>query len=451
MVPMETSEKYCILGAGASGLAVAKTFAQQGIPFDAFEGEDDVGGNWYYGRQSSSVYASCHLISSKRMTEYTDFPMPKSYPPYPSHRQALDYLRSYARHFDLYPRITFRSRITRAEPVQPVEARSPWRVTLATGETHIYRGLVVASGHHWDPLWPDIPGSFTGEMFHAHDYKTPDRLRGKRVLVIGAGNSGCDIAVQAGQNAAAAYLSLRRGYHFLPKFVLGGPLDAGGELLHLWRLPLWLRRAITSFLVRIAAGPPQRYGLPQPDHKLLETHPIVNSQLLYHIGHGTIGVRLGVAEFLGDRVRFTDGREDQIDVVICATGYKVSFPFLDPSLVLRENGQPGLYLNAFHPQYDNFFVCGLIQPNSGLWVLADWQARLIAAFIQAQSQDARQADWFRRLKAQSSSDTSGGIRYVGSDRHKLEVEYYVYRELLKKLVRKLGGSVTPRPVSTPAT
>ena len=431
-------DKYCILGAGPAGLAVIKTFAQADIPFDAFEREDDVGGNWYFGKPGSSVSSGTHLISSKRMTEYTDFPMPKSYPPYPSHSQALTYLRDYARHFALYPRITFNTSIIRAEPAQPDAADSPWRVTLSTGETRLYRGLIVANGHHWDPLWPTIAGEFSGQRIHAHDYKTPDILRNKRVLVIGAGNSGCDIAVDAAQQAKQVFLSLRRGYYFLPKFVLGGPLDSGGELLHRWRLPLGLRRWITRFLVRIAAGPPERYGLPKPDHQLFETHPIVNSQLLYFIGHGAIASRGAVREFAGDTVRFVDGREEQVDLVICATGYHIRLPFLDESLVL-EDGRPRLFLNAFHPLYQHFFVAGLIQPNGGLWVLADWQAQLMAAYILAQQRRRPAANWFRDLAAQGHDDASGGIRYLHSDRHKLEVEYFVYRERLKNLLKRLAN------------
>jgi thioredoxin reductase len=443
---METTDKYCVIGAGASGLVVAKTLREQAIPVEVLEREDDVGGNWYYGRQCSSVYASTHLISSKRMTEFTDFAMPKEYPPYPSHAQALEYLRSYARHFGLYESIRFQSSVLRVEPAtdgddsaaRGSEAAPRWLVTTDDGQTRSYRGLIIASGHHWDPLWPELQGKFNGKILHARDYKTPDILAGKRVLVIGAGNSGCDIAVEAAQHAAAVYHSLRRGYHFLPKFVGGTPIDSGGELLHRWRLPLWARRAIVNFLIRMSHGRPERYGLPAPDHRLLETHPIVNSQLLYFVGHGRIQIRPAVQELLGNSVRFDDGREDEVDLILCATGYRVSFPFLDERLVFDERGMPRLFLNAFHPRYDNFFVAGLIQPNSGLWSLVDWQARLMAAFVRAQENDPAKARWFHKLKASRRDNSSGGIHYIGSERHKLEVEYFAYRERLKKLLSKFG-------------
>jgi hypothetical protein len=438
----DTARKYCVVGAGPAGLTVAKNFAASGIPFDAFEREADVGGNWHFGQQSSSVYASTHMISSKRLTEYTDFPMPKSFPPYPSHRQALEYLKLYAKHFDLYSHIQFRTAITRIEP-----AGDLWSVTLSDGgPPRLYKGVVVANGHHWDPQPHRLAGSFNGQIIHSRDYKSPEILRGKRVLVVGAGNSGCDIAVEAAQYADASYLSMRRGYHFLPKFLHGRPIDLCADNMHRWRWPLWLQRWVSSIMVGIAIGRPQRYGLPAPDHKLFETHPIVNSQLLYFVGHGRIQVFPNVEMLCGDCVRFRDGREVPVDLIVMAIGYKVSFPFLDSSLVLDDKGRPKLFLNAFHPDYDNFFVAGLLQPNSGLWGLVDYQAQLMAAYITANGRNLPSAAEFNKLKRSERPDLSHGIAFVDSPRHALEVEYFSYRERLKKLIKRFakaaGASTT---------
>ena len=446
----ETSQKYCLIGAGPSGLTVAKNFAQRGIPFDWFEREADLGGNWHYGQSSSSVYASTHLISSKRLTEFTDFPMPAEYPPYPSHRQALDYLRAYAHHFQVADRIQFNTAVERVEPMGDL-----WRVMLAEGgSARNYRGVVVANGHHHVPLPNPFPGEFHGQILHSHHYKTPEVLQGKRVLVVGAGNSGCDIAVEAAQHADTTYLSLRRGYHFLPKFLHGRPIDICGENMHRWRWPLWLQRWVSGFMVRIALGRPQRYGLPAPDHKLFETHPIVNSQLLYYVGHGRIHVQMNVERLCGDRVRFRDGTELPIDLIVLAIGYQISFPFLDRQLILNEQGRPKLFLNAFHPQYDNFFVAGLIQPNSGLWGLVDRQAQLMAASIVARQQAPDKAQWFDKLKQTPAPDLAQGIAFVDSPRHVLEVEYFSYRERLQQLLAKFGACATARlqaaPIDSPA-
>jgi len=448
MARMDSSERFCVIGAGPCGLVAAKSLRERGFEVDVFDREDDVGGNWYYGRPSSSVYQSAMMISSKRMTEFSDFPMPKSYPPYPSHQQALAYLRDYARHFGLYDCIRFQTGVERVTPIDETPD-SAWRVTLQNGETHTYRGVIIASGHHSQPKWPELPGKFAGEILHSHDYKTPDVLRQKRVLVVGAGNSGCDIAVEASQHAERTLLSMRRGYYFLPKFLLGGPLDSGGERFERWRLPYALRRLITHALLYVAHGRPERYGLPRPTHRLFETHPIVNSQLLYHIGHGQIGVRGAIRSIEGRTVTFQDGKADEVDLIVCATGYHAAIPMLDERLVYDERRRPRLFLNCFHPQFDNLFVVGLIQPNGAIWPLAELQARLIAAFLQTQRESPEDAAWFRRQKSGASPDVSGGLRYDGSERHQLEVEFFAYRRVLRRLLERVGKRLSPPAVLRP--
>jgi cation diffusion facilitator CzcD-associated flavoprotein CzcO len=432
MSPDDCSNKFCLLGAGSSGLAAAKNFAQAGIPFDCLEREDDVGGNWYYGKPASSVYRSTHLISSKSLTEYADFPMPEAYPHFPSHEQAWEYLRSYARHFGLYKRIEFNTAVERIEPTE-----GGWNVRLADGRIRRYRGVVIANGHNWDPQRPDYAGAFDGPEIHSSEYKTPDVLEGKRVLVVGAGNSGCDIAVEAAQHAAATFQSTRRGYHYLPKFLLGKPIDLCGERLLRWRLPLWLRRRVSAALVRVALGPPDRYGLPRPDHRLFETHPIINSQMLYYVGHGRIRPKPDVKELAGTRVRFVDGSEEAIDAIVYATGFKISFPFIDAKHLNCVGGRPELYLNIFHPERDDLFVAGLIQPDSGQWGLVDYQTRLIARYVRGLDAHRPAAARFRQRKRRERPGLSAGIRYVDSTRHLLEVEHFSYRNRLRKLIREL--------------
>lgn len=427
-----TSNAYCVIGAGPAGLTAIKNLRQRGLAVVAYEREDDVGGNWYYGRASSSVCASTHFISSKRLTEFLDYPMPKGWPPYPSRAQALEYLRGYADRFQLREAIRFQTSVERIEPANP-----GWRVATSDGRSEEFTGVVVANGHHWDPLLPAFPGEFRGQTMHARDYKTPDVLQGKRVLIVGAGNSGCDIAVEAAQHADAAFLSMRRGYHFLPKFLFGKPIDRSGEWLHGWYLPRWMKRAITQAVVRIAQGRPEFYGLPRPEHRLFETHPIVNSQLLYYAGHGKIRIKPNVQELAGDEVAFADGSREQIDLIVYATGYKLSLPFLDDVHLNLRNGRPDWYLNAFHRECDNLFIVGMIQPNGGLWPLADLQAQLVAHYLTAKQTNPERAAWFDRRKRQSRETTSGGIHYDRSPRHALEVEYFAYRDLCRRLLKKL--------------
>lgn len=433
-LPVPVSEqKFCIIGAGTSGLAVAKNFKQQGIPFDCLEREDSLGGNWCYGKPASSVYRSTHLISSKKLTEYTDFPMPEEYPEYPSHRLVYDYLQSYAEHFGLNQHIEYGTAVQ--EVTSPGEGN--WQVRLAGGEVRQYRGVVIANGHNWDPRTPEFAGQFDGLQLHSCEYKTPDALQGKRVLVVGAGNSGCDIAVESASHAEKTFHSMRRGYHYLPKFFRGMPVDAVGEWALRFRLPTWLRRRLAQRVMHLVNGSPEVIGLPKPDHKLFETHPIINSQLAYHVGHGDIAIKPNVAELCGNRVRFADNSEEEVDVIVYATGFKITIPFIDRRELNWNADRPDLYLNVFHPKRDDLFIAGLIQPDSGQWGLVDCQAQLIAAYITGLDAGKKSARWLKNLKSREQAKLNRGIHYVDSPRHLLEVEHFSYRKKLERLVRRL--------------
>lgn len=424
---------YCIIGAGAAGLTAAKNLLQQGIACEVIEREDDVGGNWYYSKASSAVYASTHLISSAKLTGYTDFPMPDQ-PDYPRHDQVLDYLRRYARHFGLYDHIRFNTSVEHCERTPDGE----WQVTLNNGETRRYAGLIICNGHLWKPRYPDYPGTFSGETLHTKFYKTPDVLRGKRVLVVGAGNSGCDLAVEAVHHAEKVFHSTRRGYRYIPKYIFGIPTDQVNALSNRLYSPRWLRRFINGLIIRLVLGDPARFGLPRPDHKLLESHPIVNSQILYHVGHGDIIPKPDVRELTGDRVTFVDGTQEPIDLIVYATGYTIDFPFIDPAHLKWQGMGPNLFMHFLHPTYDNLFVIGLLQPDSGIFWLMDYQAQVAARFIHAQRHNPTAADTLRRIKAGRQPDIRGGVRHLDSPRHLLEIDHQAYRRAIKRLLKQLS-------------
>ncbi|NDJ84625.1 MAG: NAD(P)-binding domain-containing protein [Chloroflexi bacterium] len=431
MTTADYTTHYCIIGAGASGITAAKNLRALGISCTVFEREDDIGGNWYYGKPHSSVYQSTHLISSKTMTAYTDYPMPASYPDYPNHRQVLAYLRDYARHFGVYDLIEFNSTVTRAER----EPDGNWLVTLDTGEIRRYGGLISAIGHLWDPKYPDIPGHFDGTTLHSAEYKTPAIFEGKHVLVIGAGNSGCDIAVDAASRAAQVFHSLRRGYHFIPKYIFGQPADVFGEYSLKLRIPRFIQRPIQTLLIRMILGNPARFGLPKPDHGLLQSHPLVNSSLLYAVGHGEITPKPDISKLEGHQVRFVDGSLERVDVIVYATGFKISFPFLDDRHLNSSAGKPRLFMHAFHPIYDNFFIIGMLEPDSGIFWVSDLQSQVVGEFIRAQNQQAKAADWFRQTKAGPVPDLQAGRR-IDTDRHFLSVDHFRYKQLLLRFLKR---------------
>ena len=431
------AQKYCVIGAGASGLAVAKNFKQRGIPFECLEREVDMGGVWNADTPSGVVYETTHMLSSKEHTPFEDFPMPDDYPMYPSHTLSLAYLRQYAEHFGLLDSIAFGKTVERV-----TAGDGGWRVQVA-GETdeRVYAGLVLANGHHDKPRRPSYEGAFAGDIIHSRDYRSPTQLQGKRVLVVGAGNSGADIATDASHHAAAAYLSMRRGTYFISKYTLGLPTDDVVEYLERLPLPRWLKKRFYGLSNWILSGPPTRYGLPQPAHNIIDSHPTVNSELPSQVAHGRVTVKPDIASFSGNQVQFVDGSTADVDLVVFATGYQMSFPFIDNGLIIGSDGRPNLFLNAFHPERDDFFVAGLVQANGSMWRLADSQAQLIAAAIVAANSGSDGARWFAELKRSGKGDRRTRD-FVDSDRHILERDYYAYRRTLKRLTRKLDGATT---------
>jgi len=305
-----------VIGAGPAGLAAVRSLKQADLPVKCVEKNADVGGQWLYGAEPSAVYASTHLISSKRTTAYADFPMPEDWPAYPGHERISEYFKSFAKHFDLYPSIRFNT------GVRTIEQRDgSWLATFNDGTTDDYESVIFANGHLSDPLMPKIPGDFSGKLMHAKDYKTADIFEGKRVLVVGMGNTGCDIVVDAIHRAKQVLWSVRGGNHFVPKFLAGKPADEGNHKPKRFIIPKRLRSMLHEPILRFLVGPPERFGLPKPEHRLYDKTPIVNSLVLQHLGQGDVTLRKPIKEFRDDTVVFIDGQEDQVDLVLLATGY----------------------------------------------------------------------------------------------------------------------------------
>jgi Flavin-binding monooxygenase-like len=370
-----SEEQFALVGAGPIGLTVARALAQRAIPYVQFETAHDVGGNWRDG-----VYETAHIISSRRTTEFTDYPMPSSYPDFPSAAQMLEYLRDYARHYDLERSIVFGTTVTKAEPVTRAGAER-WELAFANGEHRVYKGVIACVGHHWDRRWPSYPGSFAGELIHSKDYKSPEQLRGKRVLTIGGGNSACDIASEAARVGASSHLSNRRGYWFLPKTMFGVPVV---ELVQPW-MPLWLQRFFLRAVLAVAIGDYRRYGLQKPDHAIFEHHPTINSELLHYIKHGRITPHPDIARYDGEYVEFIDGARERFDLIVAATGFHQTIPFLSTDIVPVEGPIVKLYGSMMSDRYRNLYVFGWAQARYGFGPLVSPGADLLAEVILAQA------------------------------------------------------------------
>lgn len=432
----------CVIGAGASGLTAIKNLKEYGFDVDCYERETGVGGAWNWRHDRSPVYASTHLISSKPFTQFPDFPMPDSWPDYPHHSQLLSYLDRYADHFDLRPHIWFGTEVVRVEPVDGHR----WDVTTrstggyGTERTSRYAAVVVANGHNWSPKLPSYEGldEFRGQVMHASAYKEATQLRGKRVLVVGAGNTGCDIAVEAGQQAAKCWHSSRRGYWYAPKYVFGRPTDQVNDRVLAMRLPLWLRQWLFHRTLRLTVGDLTRFGLSRPDHKVYETHPIANSQLVYYIGHGAVTPVPEIIQFRSYSVKLSDGQEIEPDLVVFATGYLPRFEFLAPEILgTNADGRPALYLNAFPRRHPTLAVAGLLQPDSGMFPLVHWQTVAIARWLRLRETAPERATSFA-----ARIDTDAGRRFnrakvKDSSRHWFEIGHVDYLRALQRTLDEL--------------
>lgn len=431
---MTTEEKYALIGAGPSGLAGARALSRHKIAFDGFESHSTVGGLWDVTNPASTVYESAHLISSKTTTQFAEFPMPPQAPDYPGHAVLARYFRDYADHFALRPHFRFGTTVTRVEPDE-----GAWCVTTSHGAgtetTARYRGVIVANGTLARPNRPRIHGEFDGEVLHTSAYKSAEIFRNKRVLIVGAGNSGCDIAVDAVHHARSVDLSVRRGYHFVPKYLFGRPSDT---LNRGKPLPPWLKQRIDTVLLRQFTGRPTRFGLPEPDHRLYESHPVVNSLILHHLGHGDIRVRPDIDRYDGSDVRFVDGSTGGYDMVVLATGYVLDYPFLDRELLDWCGHGPDLLLNMISRRFANLFVLGMVESSGLGWQGRYEQAELVAALIRLATVDPAAAQTYRSALAAAPPDVTGGYRYQKIGR----MSYYVNKHAYLTALRGQTATVT---------
>lgn len=443
------SDKYAVIGAGPSGLAAARNLQKFGLAFQGFEAHTDVGGLWNIDNPRSTVYESAHLISSKSTTEFAEYPMRAEVADYPSHREMRQYFMDFAEHFGLREHFNFGCWVQSVSPEQhdnnkaqnhsSTQSSSPlWRVewTDASGQLHsgLFKGVVIANGTLAEPNMPAFKGEFAGELLHTSAYKHADLFRNKRVLIVGAGNSGCDIAVDAVHFAKSVDISMRRGYYFVPKYVFGKPADTvGGKI----KLPGWLKQKVDSVVLGWFTGDPSRFGMPKPDYKMYESHPVVNSLILHHLGHGDIQVKADIDHFEGHTVHFKDGKRQDYDLILCATGYHLHYPFIRKELLNWEGMTPNLYLNIFSRQFDNLAVMGMIEASGIGWQGRYEQGELMAKYFKAQAEGKAAAIEFTKAKSAANPDMSGGYSYLKLER----MAYYVHKDTYRNMIRNTSANL----------
>jgi cation diffusion facilitator CzcD-associated flavoprotein CzcO len=416
--------RTAVIGAGISGLTAGKMLADYGVPYTCFETSDRVGGNWAFGNPNghSSAYRSLHIDTSKHQLSFRDFPIPDEFPDFPHHTQIKAYLDAYADAFDLRDSIEFENGVVHA-------ARLPgggWEIEDEAGARRRFDLLVVANGHHWDPRYADFPGTFDGTVIHSHHYvdpRTPLDFSGTRILVVGIGNSAADIAVELSSKALdnEVTLSTRSGAWIVPKYIAGRPADKYYRTFPY--LPLSWQRKVAQWGQPLTAGRPENFGLPTPNHKFFEAHPTQSVELPLRLGSGDVVPKPDVERFDGRTVHFVDGTSREVDIVVQATGYNITFPFLDPAVLSAPDNRLPLYKRMFSPGLDDLVLVGFAQATPTLFPFVECQARLLAAYAAGYYRLPPVAE-MERVIAEDEQRFTGHM--LDRPRHTQQVDYFIY-------------------------
>ncbi|MCG6195040.1 NAD(P)-binding domain-containing protein [Leptospira sp. FAT2] len=421
---MSSLPSVCVIGAGSSGIAVCKALKEKGIPFDCYEAGSEVGGNWRFNNDNkmSNIYKSLHINTHRDRMEYRDYPMPRTYPDYPGHQKILEYFIDYVNHFGFRKNIHFKT------PVVHVERQEDgtWLVQTGDGKQKYYDALVVSNGHHWSQRWPSppFPGKFTGKIIHSHSYVDPDnpiKLTGKRVVVLGMGNSAMDIAVELCRPGVASkvFLAARRGAYIIPNYLFGKPLDKSTELIPV-HTPFWLKSFIMGLVLRFGVGNVQDFGLQKPDHKPGAAHPTISQDILVRLGRGDVTPKPNIESYNGNKVRFVDGSEEEVDAVIYCTGYDVKFPFFDEKFLSAKDNHIPLFHRMIKPEYNNLFFVGLYQPLGAIMPLAEFQGKWISEYLTGNYVFPSTEEMNQSIEKYESAMKK---RYVASTRHTMQVDF----------------------------
>lgn len=428
-------KQVCIIGAGSSGITAAKALKEKGVSFDCFEKGSNIGGVWRFNNDNglSSAYRSLHINTNRVVMAYSDFPMPDDYPMFPHHSDIIEYFENYVEHFKLYEHITFNTSVT--DVIRNLDGS--YKVLLDNRQSFDYQYVIVANGHHWNPRFPTpaFKGKFSGEILHSHYYRESEQLQNKDVLVVGIGNSAVDIACEAARlHTGKVVISTRSGAYITPNWIWSMPFDNLANPLTA-KLPLWLQRFLLNTTLWLARGKQEDYGVPKPNRPVLSEHPTLSQDLLNLSGRGLIKFKPNIKEFREKTVIFEDGTEQDFDMIIYATGYKVTFPFLKhyPEFDIEETNDIRLYKKVIHPDYKNLFFLALIQPLGAIMPLAEIQSKWIAKIIKGESKLPSKEAMQQSIEEDKQKLAQ---RYKQTPRHTLQVDFFTYKGIIEKEMKR---------------
>lgn len=422
----------CVIGAGVCGLVMCKSLKQHGISYDCYEKGSKIGGNWWYNNDNnqSSIYHSLHINSSKKMTEFEDFPMPEDFPHFPNHTQILKYLEDFCNHFKLLDNIKFNITISNIEKNNDGTFKIEYN-----GLKKNYKYVIVATGHHWKPYIPKsiTTSNFNGQLLHSHDYKTPNEFKGRSVLVVGIGNSALDIACDISRNNNdIVYISTRNSAHIFPHFFLGRPIGDIGSKSPIW-IPTFLKRIITHIILYLARGNQKNYNIPKPKFKLLTQHPSISSEIFLLAGKGLIKFLPDLKSINNQEITFENETLLKIDTILVCTGYDISLPFIHPEILdneeLENTNKLDLYKRIVPTNHNNIFFIGFVQPNASIFKIAEIQSKWVTNIIMGEISLPNVDDMKKEILEYEAKKNN---TYQVSRRHSIQVDAKEYIKSLNK-------------------
>jgi hypothetical protein len=378
---LSTMRRAAIIGAGPAGLVAAKIFRENDFDVTVYEKGSSVGGTWLYDNDNGRnfLYKNLHINTSKKLTQFSDLPFDAATQPVPDHRDMAEYLRAYARRFDLCASVRFKSGVTSVRPQAVADADNSmlWTVTTSDGEQDSFHAVVVCTGAFSRPAHVEaLRANFQGEYLHSSEYRAPEAFVGKRVCVVGAGNSAVDIASDICTTAARTILVARSPVVIMPHFAFGYPIGDIGALLQHRFVPAMLRRKVISWLIYAVHGNMTSLGFKPLKHRV---HATISSTIVQDIMFGRVAVKQGISSIEGPLVKFVDGSQEEFDCIISATGFVTEFPFLSEEIVQPSEAHLDLYKRIVVPGWPHLYFVGMINLDTPINLACERQARWIAA------------------------------------------------------------------------
>ena len=412
----------------------AKHMLETGADVTVYEIGSNIGGMWVYQNDNgrSSAYKTLHINTAKNLTNFSDLRFDQSVPPFPSHWDMARYLKAYADHFGVTPRIRFNTKVTRVAPAAGyTQAKPRWQIETANGEINEHDTVIVATGHLTKPLEvPAFRDGFKGEYLHSHDYREPAKFVGKKVCVVGVGNSALDIASDLAMTSARTVLVARSNALIIPKLAFGRPFwDTIKPFYKPW-VPGWLRTKVLKSLVYVIQGDMKQLGFPPAAKKV---HATSNANIVNHIHYKRVAVKQGIDKIDGSRLTFNDGTSEEFDTLVAATGYLIDIDFMDRSVIEPKDNGLDLYMRIVPPDWPGLYFLAFFNSDTALNWICEGQIRWIREFELGRATLPPKAAMLAEIEARKSAIRN---QFKDTPRHGIEVEHLPYFADLKRSLRE---------------